>query len=51
MLKLVWIKKLEEVSQNMYCIVYSVALAYSRIYIIIYLKTPALDCIFSDTWS
>ena len=59
----------EEVSQNMYCILsvieyiirevsqnipiytYSATLAYNRIYILLYLKTPALECIFRDTWS
>ena len=40
-----------EVSQNIPIYSYSVTLAYNGISIIIYLKTPALECIFSDTWS
>ena len=39
------------VSQNIPIYSYSVTLAYNGISIIIYLKTPALECIFSDTWS
>ena len=42
-----------ELSQNKPIYWYSVTLAYNGISIIIYLKTPTLECIFSDTcfWS
>ena len=40
-----------EVPKNIPIYTYSGTLAYNGISIIIYLKTPALECIFSDTWS
>ena len=40
-----------EVSQNIPIYKYSVTLAYNGISLIIYLKTPALECMLRDTWS
>ena len=40
-----------KVSQNIPIYTYSTTLAYNLILILIYLKTPALECIFRDTWS
>ena len=40
-----------KVSQNILMYKYSETLAYNWIFIIIYLKTPYLYCIFRYTWS
>ena len=40
-----------EVSQNIPIYWYSVTVDYNGIFIILYLKTPALECIFSNSWS
>ena len=42
---------LMEVLQNIPIYWHSVTLGYNGIFNIIYLKTPALECIFSGTWS
>ena len=39
-----------EVSQNIPIYTYSVTLGNNGIYILIYLKTPTLECIFRGTW-
>ena len=40
-----------KMSENIPIYSYYVTIAYNGIFIIMYLKTPALDSIFSDTWS
>ena len=40
-----------EISQNIPIYTYSATLAYYSISIIIYLKTPALECILRETWT